>query len=96
MRFLISLVAFVSLYGLAKANGGGQSCNAQATSNCMDGSGKWTESGKCNAIYGNIGGNKNNLQALMQTQLVDSFKFMLMVNCFADHVVLFTFVSCLF
>ena len=72
----VLIAALVGQIQYATANG---ACNAQATANCMDGTGKWVEGGKCNAIYGNILGNKGNLQALMKTQLEDSFKLMLMV-----------------
>ena len=58
-----------------------QSCHAHASETCRSGTDHWsTEGNSCNAVYGNINGNKRNLQKLMTDHLKQSFQFIVMVS----------------
>ena len=71
---LLVLTVFIG-YGNAQ-----QSCHTHAVETCIMNSDQWTDGSTCNAVYGNILGNKQNLAKLMQNHLKQSFQFIPMVK----------------
>ena len=76
MKLLVVIVAFLALCSQAQSQ---DTCHAHASETCR-GSNEWTDGATCNAVYGNINGNKRNLQKLMADHLKQSFQFIVMVN----------------
>merc|ERR1739847_145726 len=55
---------------------------------CRDTSDHWSAQGSsCNAVYGNIAGNKRNLGTLMKDNLKQSFQFIAMSSYFKSDIV---------
>ena len=77
MKLCVVIVAFLALFSQAKSEE--NTCHAHASDTCR-GSNEWTDGATCNAIYGNINGNKRNLEKLMADHLKQSFQFIVMVN----------------
>ena len=79
MSLLYKLAIFSLIIGYASAQ---QTCQAHAAETCRDSTGKWTDGSVCNAIYGNIDGNKRNLGKLMTDHFKQSFQFIAMVSLY--------------
>ena len=76
MKLALVIVAFLAVFSKAQSE---DTCHAHASETCR-GSNEWTDGQTCNAIYGNIDGNKRNLQKLMADHLKQSFQFIVMVS----------------
>ena len=74
---LTLVIAILAVFANAQEE---ETCHAHASSTCRSGTDQWTDGTSCNAIYGNINGNKRNLQKLMADHLKQSFQFIVMVN----------------
>ena len=84
---LIFVVLTTILVASKAQEGDVQSCHAHASETCRSGTDQWsTEGNSCNAVYGNINGNKRNLQKLMTDHLKQSFQFIVMVSSFNNLI----------
>ena len=80
MRLLGQTVLALAIFGSVKAQNQ-DNCHTYAAGACRDTSDHWSAQGSsCNAVYGNIAGNKHNLGKLMADNLKQSFQFIAMVN----------------
>ena len=75
-----SLFSGLAIFGSVKAQNQ-DNCHTYAAGACRDTSDHWSAQGSsCNAVYGNIAGNKHNLGKLMADNLKQSFQFMGKMN----------------
>ena len=74
------LIVFASIFLVAVKAQESDTCHAHASELCRSGTDQWTEGTSCNAVYGNINGNKRNLQKIMTDHLKQSFQFIVMVS----------------
>ena len=80
MKLLGQTVLALAIFGSIKAQNQ-DNCHTYAAGACRDTSDHWSVQGSsCNAVYGNIAGNKHNLGKLMADNLKQSFQFIAMVN----------------
>ena len=80
MKLLGQTVLVLAIFGSVKAQTQ-DNCHTYAAGACRDTSDHWSAQGSsCNAVYGNIAGNKQNLGKLMADNLKQSFQFIAMVN----------------
>ncbi len=76
MKVVAGLLLSLGLLSYAQAQ---QNCHAYAAEACQSSSTVWNEGSLCNAEYGNIQGNKQNLGKIMADHLKQSFQFVSMV-----------------
>ena len=77
MKLAIALLVICSIFGTSY---GQNTCQAHAAESCRDSTGVWTDGSVCNAVYGNIHGNKRNLAKIMADHFKQSFQFIAMVS----------------
>jgi len=87
MRLLGQIVLALAIFGSVKAQNQ-DNCHTYAAGACRDTSDHWSAQGSsCNAVYGNIAGNKYNLGKLMADNLKQSFQFIAMSSYFKSDIV---------
>merc|ERR1712051_973105 len=87
MKLLGQTVLALAIFGFIKAQNQ-DNCHTYAAGACRDTSDHWSAQGSsCNAVYGNIAGNKHNLGKLMADNLKQSFQFIAMSSYFKSDIV---------
>merc|ERR1712051_691324 len=87
MKLLGQTVLALAIFGFIKAQNQ-DNCHTYAAGACRDTSDHWSAQGSsCNAVYGNIAGNKRNLGKLMADNLKQSFQFIAMSSYFKSDIV---------
>merc|ERR1712212_1056548 len=77
-------VLILAIFGLVSGQNQ-DNCHTYAAGVCRDSTDLWSSQGSsCNAVYGNIAGNKHNLGKLMTDNLKQSFQFIAMVIQFLE------------
>merc|ERR1712241_211724 len=87
MKQFSQLVIILAILGFVTCQ---ESCKDHAREKCSDGTDVWTEGsswGSCNAVYGNITGNKNYLRTHMANNLKQSFQFIAMSSYLKSDIV---------
>ena len=80
MKQFGQIVLILAIFGFA-ASQNQDNCHTYAAGVCRDSTDLWSSQGSsCNAVYGNIAGNKHNLGKLMADNLKQSFQFIAMVK----------------
>ena len=80
MKQFGQIVFLLAIFGFA-ASQSQDNCHTYAAGVCRDSTDLWSSQGSsCNAVYGNIAGNKHNLGKLMADNLKQSFQFIAMVK----------------
>merc|ERR1712212_688770 len=80
-------VLILAIFGLVSGQNQ-DNCHTYAAGVCRDSTYLWSSQGSsCNAVYGNIAGNKHNLGKLMTDNLKQSFQFIAMSSYFKSDIV---------
>merc|ERR1712038_48517 len=87
MKQFGQIVLILAIFGFA-AGQNQDNCHTYAAGVCRDSTDLWSSQGSsCNAVYGNIAGNKHNLGKLMADNLKQSFQFIAMSSYFKSDIV---------
>merc|ERR1719369_1136637 len=87
MKHLSQLALILAIFGLVVGQNQ-ENCHTHAAGVCRESTDLWTAQGStCNAVYGNIAGNKHNLRKLMTDNLKQSFQFIAMSSYFKSDIV---------
>merc|ERR1719510_318671 len=84
MKLTRLLLVFSSVFCAGYAQ---QNCQSHAVDTCNSNSATWTDGNTCNAVYGNISGNKQNLKYVLKEHLRQSFQFIVMGSYFSTDVI---------
>merc|ERR1711988_41519 len=87
MKQIGQIVLILAIFGFA-AGQNQDNCHTYAAGVCRDSTDLWSSQGSsCNAVYGNIAGNKHNLGKLMADNLKQSFQFIAVSSYFKSDIV---------